>query len=203
MSLLLKAECQKALDNLGYPFLSAIMDSDKHIAIVTDCGKPIFHIPNLKLSKTTPNAKEIGLAADEITKFFQRNNKSITRLFDLLTLIDDRDPTEEAKKWNEKYSEDGYEDVVLVCNYLHSLKITTVYARIIQKGIQFNWNESTGFSSITIPKLSSKLTEIPSIRIEDHPMYQDFNSVMKEISDLARFIKERDEIIANFSSCKI
>lgn len=200
MSLLLKAECQKTLDDLGYPFLSAIMDGSKHIAIVADCGRPFFYIPNLKISKTTPNAKEISLAATEIKNFFERNSKQLTRLFDLITMIDDRDVSDEADKWNSQYKDQG---VIINTNQRYSRQDYNVYARILQNGLYYSWNEDDGFTNISLEKSSLKLTELPAISIYDHPLYSEFNAYIKELQDLGRFLQEKSEIISNFSSCRV
>jgi len=70
MSLILRKQCQDALDTFGLTkYHVQIQEQGKHLAIVGECGKPLIHIFGIRFTRLVPSGIEIDYATDLFDNF--------------------------------------------------------------------------------------------------------------------------------------
>lgn len=81
MSVILRAKSQPILDKYGLEEFHANTVYHKRVIIQSRCGKELFTIPGIQLTKENPGVQEVDLIQPLLETFLKRNKGTINRLF--------------------------------------------------------------------------------------------------------------------------
>lgn len=87
MSLMLRKQCQEILDNHGLNNFHVEISHSKHMAIVSECGKPLVHIQGITFSRTNPTKDEIEYAVELLGPFLIKYKNEIQEYLKELAVL--------------------------------------------------------------------------------------------------------------------
>jgi len=165
MSLMLRKNCQEALDTFGLTNYHVEINKAKYLAIVGSCGKPLMAVTGISFSKASPSKAEIEYATMLLKDFLVKNEIKINSFINLVI------KTEEAKSTLKEYPS-GIEG---------NLNLTRVYGSKITDRVPRPYIE------IFLPSVAFKLylynKQVFSINISKNTSYPmgtcDFSSKLK------------------------
>jgi len=77
MSLLLRKNCQPLLDNVGLTPYHVRINDNKHLQIVSKCGKPLVTISGIEFTRNQPSKDEIEFATELFAAFITANHQAL------------------------------------------------------------------------------------------------------------------------------
>lgn len=81
MSLQLRQQAQRIIDEAGYPNLHAGISSTNHMTLQTECGQDLLAVKGVVFSRKAPNAKEISYALELLSAFLTKHKEAIDEYF--------------------------------------------------------------------------------------------------------------------------
>lgn len=102
MSLILRRDCQNILDENGMGQFHVDISDQKHLRVVTECGKPLVNIHGIKFNRAVPSEAEIQYAVELFDTFFAKHRLLFKKFVDKQEEYKQLQP-KEKKGWMVTY----------------------------------------------------------------------------------------------------